>query len=233
MIEAISEMPMDWDVKALEQEENSEYPYLTCRNGRCVTCYARDPLHRAICQTFELADESSSNRELSDAVHKKLQEIGMIQFEKELGSGGSGRVIQIGGEGKKIALKLEIHPTPLTNKSQELYGDALGLILPAGHHLGRAFALLTFDGEEIHYIERYDSNLHAHHFLVGVFSKAVDGVPLGWKFLDLDSEVVQGYGKRLAEALLALHTQRGTSIATSIVQISSSKTRKKEKISTE
>lgn len=207
MTEALSGGSPDWGIEPFEQEKKTEYSYLSYQNGKLITCYARDPLHQAICRALEAVDEASSNRMLRDEIHRKLQEIGMTNFEKTLGSGGSGEVMQIKGENNTVAFKLIYRQTPIADQSQELQSDAIGLALPPKQHLGRAFALLTFDGNELHYIEQYDPREHAHHFLVGVLSKVVDGFPLGWHPLDFHLESVRGYGKRLAEALLALHAK--------------------------
>ncbi|MCB1110679.1 MAG: hypothetical protein KDK64_06815, partial [Chlamydiia bacterium] len=69
MTEAISGESVCW-----EWEHKTAYSYLSYRNGETITCYAQDPLHQAICQAFELADEPSIYQSLSEAVHKKLQE---------------------------------------------------------------------------------------------------------------------------------------------------------------
>jgi hypothetical protein len=155
-------------------------------------------------------EKSESDKVLAAQVIEKLQELGLTQYEEKLGEGFYGVVLKLHGESKKdVALKLEKRKLiPIANEDNELFGDALGLKLPSGQHLGTATGLLTYHEGKVHYIENYDPEIHSKHLLVGVFSKVVDGVPLGnrVRIAPLDSEAVKGYGKQLAEALHALHS---------------------------
>lgn len=157
---------------------------------------------------FDMVNYALSEKTIAAKVVAKLQELGLTQYEKKLGEGAFGVVLKIHGESKRdIALKLEKRPIPIANKDKELFGDALGLKLPSGQHLGTATGLLTYHQGKVHYIENYDPKMHSKHLLVGVFSKAINGIPL-WNrvaLAPLNSEAVKGYGKRLAEALHALH----------------------------
>lgn len=199
MVEAISEELTNYSYTS---EESSEWSFFEF-SSTCI--YATEPttLDGMIHHVFH------RKQELAQKIVNKLYTLGYTRFEKKLGEGAFGIVLKIQGDEKKdLALKLEKHPTPLANTNNELVGDAQGLNLPTGHHLGRALALLTYYEGEVHYIESFDPMLHSEHLLVGVFSKAVDGVPLYNRVsvAPLDSEAVKGYGKQLAEALLALHS---------------------------
>ena len=158
---------------------------------------------------FDMINYALSEKVIASQVVAKLQELGFTHYEEKLGEGAFGVVLKLHGKSKKnVALKLEKRPIPIANEEKELFGDALGLKLPSGQHLGTATGLLTYHEGTVHYIENYDPEMHSKHLLVGVFSKVVDGVPL-WnrvRIAPLDSEAVKGYGKQLAEALHALHS---------------------------
>lgn len=182
MVEAISEETSNYAFTSHEREE-------------------MDPLCEMVCYAIP-------NRDIALMVLEKINELGFDRYEEKLGEGAFGIVLRLKGSGNKdIALKLEKRPFPLTDENQNLIGDAQALNLPAGKHLGRAKGLLTLHNGEIHYIETFDPKLHVGHILVGVLSTAVDGVTFGERIskAPLDSEAVKGYGKRLAEALHALH----------------------------
>ena len=158
---------------------------------------------------FDMVTYALSEKVIASQVVAKLQELGLTHYEEKLGEGAFGVVLKLRGESKKdVAFKLEKRPIPIANEDKELFGDALGLKLPSGQHLGTATGLLTYHEGKVHYIENYDPEMHSNHLLVGVFSKVVDGVPLGnrVRIAPLDSEAVKGYGKQLAEALHALHS---------------------------
>jgi serine/threonine protein kinase len=158
---------------------------------------------------FDMINYALSEKTIAAQVVEKLQELGLTQYDKKLGEGAFGVVLKLHGENKNaVALKLEKRPISIANENKELAGDALGLKLPCGQHLGIATGLLTYHEGKVHYIENYDPEIHSKHLLVGVISKAIDGVPL-WNrvhIAPLDSEAVKGYGKRLAVALHALHS---------------------------
>jgi len=161
----------------------------------------KDELHKTLYSALH-------EQTITNLTHQKLRELGLTKLVGVLGSGAFGTVIELEGDTQKdIAFKIERMPAPIADRDKELFGDALGLKLPDGAYLGNAKALLTYYEGEVHYIENYDPNLHHAHILVGVFSKALKGSPLFGRVhkISENSEAVKGYGKRLAEALHALH----------------------------
>ncbi|MGE0831484.1 MAG: protein kinase [Simkaniaceae bacterium] len=170
---------------------------------------------------YEEIQKAVYDPHLAKLIFAKLQEQGLDTYEKYLGRGAFGKVFQLEGtrtfEGKKLALKLLPYYSDndyysywsTSNKITEegIRGDALALTLPKGCHLNRAYAVLTFDGKEVHYLEELDPQLHKGHVVIGTLSRAIQGGTLGERVtkMPLSSEAVRGYGKQLAEALLGLH----------------------------
>jgi len=166
--------------------------------------------------------EAVCDSNIAQLIVAKLKEKGLDTYEKYLGHGAFGNVFQLEGtgafEGKKLALKLLPYHSDdqyysywgNANKITEhgAQGDAIALQLPKGHHLSRAYAILTFDGNEVHYLEEIDPQLHKGHVVVGILSRAIQGGTLGeCIMLPMDDEAVRGYGKQLAEALHSLHQE--------------------------
>lgn len=214
MVEAINEESTISMVGFDDREEKKDQ--IPALFKRCVTSSTYDSsatngrkYTRGPATLFDMINYALSEKVIASQVVAKLQELGFTQYEEKLGEGAFGVVLKLHGKSKKdIALKLEKRPIPIANEEKELFGDALGLKLPSGQHLGTATGLLTYHEGKVHYIENYDPEMHSKHLLVGVFSKVIDGVPL-WnrvRIAPLDSEAVKGYGKQLAKALHALHS---------------------------
>jgi len=160
--------------------------------------------------------------DIAKLILAKLKEKGLDNYERFLGKGARGQVFQLRGtgafEGKKLALKLFPYDSAYssnysywkgTNRITEEgpQGDAIALQFPKGYHLGRAYAILTYDGKEVHYLEEIDPQLHSGHLVIGVLSRAIQGGTLAHfvRYHPMNAEEVRGYGKHLAEAIHGLH----------------------------
>jgi len=86
-------------------------------------------------------------------------------------------------------------------------GDALALNFPKGGALSAAYGALLYDGERVEFVEAIDPSLHKGKVVIGVLFLAAEGGNLAHRVSKLppDSEVVKGYGKRLAQAIHELH----------------------------
>ena len=200
------ELPIEEKVaKVFKKTQKSEFPPININNPVFYQEVAN-----AVCDAH-----------IARLIITKLKEKGLDDYEKYLGHGAFGKVFQLEGkgvyEGKKLALKL------LPYYSSDSYysywgdsnritehgaqGDAIALQLPKGHHLSRAYAVLTFDGKEVHYLEKINPKQHKGHVVIGILSQAIQGGTLGERIhkLPMNAEAVRSYGKQLAEALHGLH----------------------------
>lgn len=137
-----------------------------------------------------------------------LKAQGLYKYEKFLGNGAFGSVVQLNTPDKKIALKLtRFNPENILSKPH-LAGEPLSLTFPRYKHLGRSYAILTYDGKNIHLLKSYDAKLHSNHIYLGNLSRAVEGGSLHdlLKKRKCTTQELKHYGKQMAEAIHALHS---------------------------
>lgn len=137
-----------------------------------------------------------------------LKEQGLYRYEKFLGNGAFGSVVQLNSPAKKIALKLvRFNPENIISKPH-LIGEPLSLSFPRYKHLGRSYAIITFDGQNIHILKSYNPKLHSKHIFLGNISRAVEGGNLHdlLKKRKCTTQELKTYGKQIAEAIVALHS---------------------------
>lgn len=137
-----------------------------------------------------------------------LKEQGLYKYEKFLGNGAFGSVVQLDSPVKKIALKLtRFNPENIISKPH-LAGEPLALTFPRRKHLGRSYAILTYDGTNVHVLKSYDPKLHSKHIYLGNLSGAVQGGSLHdlLKKRKCTTQELKTYGKQMAEAINALHS---------------------------
>lgn len=137
-----------------------------------------------------------------------LKENGLYKYEKFLGQGAFGSVVQLNTPDKKIALKLtQFNPENIISKPH-LAGEPLSLTFPRYKHLGRSYAILTYDGANVHLLKSYDPKLHSNHIYLGNISRAIEGGSLHdlLKKRKCTTHELKTYGKQMAEAIHALHS---------------------------
>lgn len=160
---------------------------------------------------YDKVHEVLKNAEIADLLFWKLVHLGLMDYEKTLGKGATGTVYQIKGEegflGKELALKIFNFHESNTIPRNVICGDILALRLPSHSHLCQSFGLLTYDGSQIHYIEKFNSDLYGGHILLGTVSRAIAGETLHEIIQSrfLDTEELKSYGKQLSEAVLVMH----------------------------
>jgi serine/threonine protein kinase len=137
----------------------------------------------------------------------ELKKQGLFEYEKHLGSGAFGSVVQINTPAKKIALKLTKFNPQNTLFSSQCVGEPLSLTFPRYKHLGRSLALLTYDGKNVHILKSYNPELHSKHIFLGNISRAIDGYSLHdlLKKRKCNQEELAAFSKQIAEAIIALH----------------------------
>lgn len=137
-----------------------------------------------------------------------LKANGLYKYEKFLGNGAFGSVVQLDSPDKKIALKLtRFNPENLLSKPH-LAGEPLSLTFPRHKHLGRSYAILTYDGQNVHLLKTFNPKLHSKHIYLGNLSRAVEGGSLHdlLKKRKCTTQELKTYGKQMAEAIHALHS---------------------------
>lgn len=161
---------------------------------------------------YEAVHAVVKNAEVADKLFWKLVSMGLMDFEKKLGKGAAGTVYKVRGEenfaGRDLALKLFEFNASRVIGDRGLEGEILALSLPTHPYLCKTYGVFTYDGAAIHYVEKFDPEVHAGQKIVGAVSRAIEGITLYEKMQErsLTVEEVKGYGKQLAEAILALHT---------------------------
>ena len=91
----------------------------------------------------------------------------------------------------------------------KIIGDGLALNFSHRKPLIYAYGLLLYNGEDVEYTESVDFERHQGMAVIGVVSPAASGGSLFGRVnhLDLHSEDIKSYGKRLAQAIHELHEQ--------------------------
>jgi len=140
-----------------------------------------------------------------------LQELHLTQYEKTLGKGAVGTVVQLKGIDKystlPLALKLQafsqenaIHPT-------EIRGDVVALNLPPNKQLSTFYGVFAYDGNNVNFIEKLNPTLHEGQVIISTLSRAINGETLYSKIQKgtLPLHQIQTYCHQIAEGIHALH----------------------------
>ena len=155
-----------------------------------------------------------------------LEKADLMDFDRTLGKGGFGSVYSVKGKGKyagkELAVKLietdiYLDPSVRSRSIQEVkdqVGEVAALLAPKGKHLGRAYGMILFgqkkgaSSEEVHYVEKSDFLTGNYHntVVLGTVTRAQEkDLSRVLSAQKLSYKAIAGYGKKMAEAIQALH----------------------------
>ncbi|MCB1106981.1 MAG: protein kinase [Chlamydiia bacterium] len=150
---------------------------------------------------------------VAELFFSKLQELGLTGFQKRLGAGAVGVVVQLEGverfENIPLALKFFEFSESHRFSASDPRGDLIALSFSNAHHLGQTKGVFTFDGEKVHLFETYDPQKQDGHIVIATLSKAVCGTTLYGlaKSVSMTPGQVKTIGRQIAEAILSIHKE--------------------------
>ena len=154
---------------------------------------------------------SMKSDEIATKFFHKLQELHLTKFEKKLGSGAVGTVVQLQGTHKysnlPLALKLQAFSQENTLHPTEIRGDVVALNLPRNKQLANAYGVFAYDGNNVNFIEKFNPTLHAGQVVISTLTRAINGETLYSRMQKgpLPLHLTKTYCKQIAEGIHAIH----------------------------
>ncbi|MCB1109762.1 MAG: protein kinase family protein [Chlamydiia bacterium] len=157
---------------------------------------------------YDVLNQNIKLEGLAAEFFSKLRGLGIARFEKRLGAGAAGTVVQLKGEEDALALKVFEYSKDHVFLAADPKGEAIALSLPSHAHLGNALGLFTYDGKHVNFTKTYNPAALNGQIIVGVLSRSLPGQTLSTLFAHrktFSKQEIKQVSKQVVMAIRNLH----------------------------